>query len=77
MSEINTNPKLGHNEQAFLEFIEEMALEYKQDTLSIDWVKWMLKQISESNRPGVVINPKWLRANSHSLGDTEPPMFIQ
>lgn len=70
------------NEQTFSEYIDEMAVKHKADTLSVEWVKWMLGQLESSNRGGHSINPAWLRASGKLaiavLEDkaTEPPMFI-
>jgi len=70
--------KLGENEAVFTDFIVEMSHQYQMDTLSVEWVKWMLRQISSSREHGAVINPKWLRVGPTTYAeDREPHMFIK
>lgn len=68
-------PHLGVNEQTFLDYIQEMAKKHHADTLSIEWVKWMLVEISRCYRDGSVLNPEWLRLACIEPW-VEPPMFI-
>ena len=61
------------NEQILKDFIAEVETQ----TLTVEWVNWMLDLLERTNRNNVMINPEWLRARpaiTAGVKDNEPQM---